>query len=91
VKTVKKPPMRHCIGCGEELPKSVLIRVVRTPEGDILIDKTGKLSGRGAYLCGRLSCFQKARRSGRLGRSLSSQISAEIYDQLEGQMTKDDE
>ena len=85
MKTVKKPPMRHCIGCGAELPKSELIRVVRSPDGVISIDKTGKSAGRGAYICRKASCLQKARKSGRLGKSLDANISDEIYETLKEQ------
>lgn len=85
MKTVKKPPMRHCLGCGAELPKNELIRVVRSPEGVISIDTTGKSAGRGAYICKKASCLQKARKSGRLGRALDSAISDEIYETLREQ------
>lgn len=82
MKTVKKPPMRHCLGCGAELPKNELIRVVRSPDGVISIDTTGKSAGRGAYICNKASCLQKARKTGRLGRALDSPISDEIYETL---------
>ncbi|MBQ7700060.1 MAG: YlxR family protein [Clostridia bacterium] len=85
MKTVKKPPMRHCLGCGAELPKNELIRVVRSPEGVISIDTTGKSAGRGAYICKKASCLQKARKSGRLGKALDSSISDEIYEVLKDQ------
>lgn len=85
MKTVKKPPMRHCLGCGAELPKNELIRVVRSPEGVISIDTTGKSAGRGAYICKKASCLQKARKSGRLGRALDNAISDEIYETLREQ------
>ena len=77
--------MRHCLGCGAELPKNELIRVVRSPEGVISIDTTGKSAGRGAYNCKKASCLQKARKSGRLGRALDSAISDEIYETLREQ------
>lgn len=85
MKTVKKPPMRHCLGCGAELPKNELIRVVRSPEGVISIDATGKSAGRGAYICKKAACLQKARKSGRLGKALDSSISDEIYESLKAQ------
>ena len=90
MKTVKKPPMRHCIGCGAELPKGELIRVVRSPEGVISIDKTGKSAGRGAYICKKASCLQKARKSGRLVKSLDCSISDEIYESLKEQTEEKD-
>ena len=57
----KKIPMRMCSGCRESKPKSELIRVVRTPDGNIVVDKTGKVSGRGAYLCKNEECLKKKR------------------------------
>ena len=86
MKTVKKPPMRHCTGCGAELPKSELIRVLRSPEGEISIDGTGKGAGRGAYICRKASCLQKARKSGKLNRSLNVVLSDEIFEKLQEQI-----
>ena len=82
MKTAKKPPMRHCLGCGAELQKSELIRIVRSPEGVVSVDTTGKSAGRGAYICKKASCLQKARKSGRLSRALGAGISDEIFDTL---------
>ena len=59
----RKIPERQCLGCNEHKPKLELIRVVRSPEGEISLDLTGKRSGRGAYICHSLSCFKKARKS----------------------------
>ena len=78
----KKIPLRKCIGCGEMKPKKELIRVVKSPEGEISIDLTGKKSGRGAYICHSKECFLKARKSKRLEKSFSTQISEELYDQM---------
>jgi predicted RNA-binding protein YlxR (DUF448 family) len=78
----KKIPLRKCIGCGEMKPKKELIRVVKSPEGEISIDLTGKKSGRGAYICHSKECFSKARKSKRLEKSFSTQISEELYDQM---------
>ena len=86
MKTVKKPPMRHCTGCGAELPKSELIRVLRSPEGEISIDGTGKGAGRGAYICRKAPCLQKARKSGKLNRSLNVVLSDEIFEKLQEQI-----
>ena len=86
MKTVKKPPMRHCTGCGAELPKSELIRVLRSPEGEISIDGTGKGAGRGAYICRKASCLQKARKRGKLNRSLNVVLSDEIFEKLQEQI-----
>ena len=75
----KKPPMRHCTGCGAELPKKELIRIVRSPDGVISVDGNGKSSGRGAYICKKASCLSKAAKTGRLGRSLGVQIPDDVY------------
>jgi len=79
----KKIPERRCTGCGESFPKRELIRVVRSPEGEVSIDFTGKKSGRGAYICPKSACFKKARKQGRIARSLEVTISDELYDALE--------
>ena len=76
----KKIPLRKCIGCGEMKPKKELIRVVKSPEGEISVDLTGKKSGRGAYICPDKSCFQKARKAKRLERALEAQIPENVYD-----------
>ncbi len=70
----KKIPMRMCSGCRESKPKSELIRVVRTPEGNIIVDKTGKVSGRGAYLCKNEECFKKSVKSKALSRALEVNV-----------------
>ncbi len=84
---VKKIPMRQCLGCNEHKPKQELMRVVRTVEGEIVIDFTGKKSGRGAYVCKSLSCLKKARRSRRIDKNLGCEISSEIYDKMEAEMS----
>ena len=78
----KKIPMRRCTGCGEMKEKKDLIRVVRTPEGDIRIDQTGKINGRGAYLCDDPACLRKAQKKRSLQRSLDTAIPDEIFDEL---------
>lgn len=82
----KKIPMRQCIGCGEMKNKSNLIRIIRTPEEEIVIDATGKKNGRGAYICNSLVCFSKAVKSKALERSLKVAIPKEIYETLEGEL-----
>jgi predicted RNA-binding protein YlxR (DUF448 family) len=82
----KKMPMRRCTGCGEHFPKKTLIRVLRTPEGEITLDFNGKKSGRGAYLCKNADCFKKARRAKRLESSLEVKIPDEIYERLEAEI-----
>lgn len=82
----KKVPVRMCSGCGQHIPKKELIRVVRSPEGELSVDLTGKKSGRGAYLCQNVECLLKARKARRLERSLSCQIPDEVYERLEEQL-----
>lgn len=76
-------PLRKCVACQQMKSKKELIRVVKPPEGDIAIDLTGKKSGRGAYLCGSVSCFKLAKKSRALDRALKQSVSPDIYDQLE--------
>ena len=78
----KKIPVRQCLGCREMKPKRELIRVVRSPEGDIAPDAGGKLPGRGAYLCPSAECIKKARKSRALERALDASVPPEIYDGL---------
>ena len=82
----KKIPMRQCLGCREMKPKRELIRVVRSPEGEISLDFKGKASGRGAYVCPDAQCLKKAVRARALERAFSCQIPQEIYDKLNEQM-----
>ena len=85
----KKIPERRCTGCNQTKPKTELIRVVRSPEGELSVDISGKKSGRGAYICNSRACFAKARKSKRIESSLKCSISEEIYDQLEKQIGED--
>lgn len=78
----KKIPLRRCVGCQEMKPKRELLRVVRTPEGEILLDPTGKKSGRGAYICRSPDCLQAAVKGKRLERDLGHPISEEVLAQL---------
>lgn len=78
----KKPTLRQCIGCGQPKEKKSLIRVIRSPEGTIELDATGKKNGRGAYLCPKQECLTKAMKSKGLERSFRMQIPNEIYQQL---------
>ena len=84
--TVRKVPMRRCTGCGEHFPKKELIRVLRTPEGEILLDESGKKSGRGAYICKSAVCLKKARKARRLESSLECSIPDGVYDRLEEEL-----
>ena len=78
----KKIPLRQCVGCGEMKSKKEMMRVIKTPEDEIVLDDTGKRNGRGAYICRERSCLQKAQRSRGLERSLKHAISDEVYDKL---------
>ena len=78
----KKIPQRQCMGCRERMDKKDLIRVVRTPEGNVQLDFSGKLNGRGAYICPKAECLKKAQRSKALDRSLDLSIPEEIYQRL---------
>ena len=79
----KKIPMRQCMGCRERLPKREMIRVVRCTDGNVQLDFSGKLNGRGAYICPKADCLKKARKSKALDRSLEVPIPEEVYDRLE--------
>ena len=74
--------MRKCLGCNEMKPKKELIRVVKSPEGEISLDLTGKKSGRGAYICPQKTCFQKARKGRRLEKALETAIPESVYDSM---------
>ena len=87
--TVKKQPMRRCAGCNGHFPKNTLVRVLRTPDGDIILDLTGKKSGRGAYICKNADCLKKSRKSKRIEHSLECIISDEIYNRMEEEINRD--
>ena len=80
---VKKIPMRSCVVTREKLPKKELIRVVRTPEGSVIIDETGKANGRGAYLKKDLEVFKKAKSSKVLNRHLEVEVPDSVFEELE--------
>ena len=80
---MKTVPQRRCVGCGESFPKGDLLRVVRTPEGEIKLDFTGKLNGRGAYVCKKAECFRIAGKKKRLASNLSAEIPEEVLSRLE--------
>ena len=82
----KKIPMRQCLGCNEHKPKKDMLRVLRTPDGEILLDFTGKKSGRGAYICYDAKCLKKARKSKRIEGNLEMSIPEEIYDRMESEL-----
>lgn len=82
----KKLPLRMCTGCGEHKQKRELIRVVKSPQGDISLDLTGRKPGRGAYICPQPECLQKARKARRLERAFSCQIPDSVYDAMEEEL-----
>ncbi|MBQ7736837.1 MAG: YlxR family protein [Oscillospiraceae bacterium] len=82
----KTIPIRQCIGCRTQKPKTELIRVVRSPEGNVSLDFRGKVSGRGAYLCRDAACLKKAQKSRALERSLAVPIPQEVYERLLSEM-----
>lgn len=86
----KKTPMRMCLGCNEMKPKKELIRAVKSPEGEISMDLTGKKSGRGAYICRSAECFRMARKARRFEKAFSCQISEEVYDAMEKELTENE-
>lgn len=79
----KKVPLRQCIGCGEMKSKKEMIRILKTAEGEICLDVTGKKNGRGAYICTQRECLQKARRNKGLERSFKMSVPGEVYETLD--------
>ena len=82
----KKIPQRQCMGCRERMDKRSLIRVVRTTDGSVWRDFSGKMAGRGAYICPKAECLKKAQKSKALDRSLEVTIPQEVYDRLEREL-----
>ena len=88
--SVKKIPLRQCIGCGEMKSKKEMIRVIKTAEGEILLDATGRKNGRGAYLCPSMECFKKAVKGRGLERSFKMAIPREVYETLQKEIEEID-
>lgn len=82
----KKIPMRMCVGCKEMRPKRELLRVVRSQEGAIALDATGKASGRGAYICRKAECLEKAKKSRGLERAFERRVDEAVYEKLKGEL-----
>ncbi len=78
----KKEPVRKCVACGEQKPKQELLRIVRQTDGNVVVDSTGKMNGRGAYLCKKRECLEKAVKKNRLKAALKTQISEDFYEEL---------
>ncbi len=79
---MKKQPERTCVGCRIKKPKHELLRIVRTPEGNVETDRSGRKNGRGAYICPDPDCLAKAMKSGALGRALGATVQQDIYEGL---------
>ena len=79
----KREVKRMCVGCGEMFDKKELIRVVKSPQGEVSLDLTGKKNGRGAYVCNNPECHKKARKRKSIERSFSMKIEDEVYDKME--------
>ncbi|MDD4413277.1 MAG: YlxR family protein [Oscillospiraceae bacterium] len=86
----KKVPLRMCTGCGEMKPKRELVRIVKSPEGEIALDKSGRMPGRGAYVCPNRECLKAARKARRLEKAFSCAIPAEVYNRLEEELLPDE-
>ncbi len=87
----KKMPVRQCVGCMQMKGKKEMMRVLKTPEDEIVLDVTGKKNGRGAYLCKQKECLLKARKNKGLERSFKMSIPNEVYDNLEKEFDKANE
>jgi predicted RNA-binding protein YlxR (DUF448 family) len=82
----RKLPLRKCLGCGEVKDKRELVRVVRSPDGEISLDLTGKKAGRGAYICADASCLSKARKAKRIDRAFDCTVPDEVYEAMEREL-----
>ncbi|MBR4361619.1 MAG: YlxR family protein [Ruminococcus sp.] len=87
----KKIPMRMCLGCNEMKPKKELMRVVRSPEGEISLDFVGKKNGRGAYICKSSECFEKARKARRFEKTFSCRIDESVYEVMADELRNETE
>lgn len=83
---IKKIPQRTCLGCKAVKPKKELVRIVRTPEGEVLVDPTGKKAGRGAYTCPSIECLEKAFKGSLLAQALEFELNSEAKDSLKIKM-----
>ena len=86
----KKIPMRQCLGCREHKPKRELVRIVRSPEGEVSLDRTGKANGRGAYLCRSADCLRSAVKSKALSRAFGTEVPEDVLSRLEKEMESRD-
>ncbi|MBS6644257.1 DUF448 domain-containing protein [Clostridium sp. MCC353] len=86
--STKKIPLRQCIGCGEMKSKKEMIRILKTPDEEIILDATGRKNGRGAYICPSMECLKKAEKGKGLERSFKMAIPKEVYETLEKEMAQ---
>ena len=86
--TVKKVPMRQCVGCAQMKSKKEMLRIIKTPEEEIVLDTTSRRNGRGAYICASMDCLKNAQKKRGLERSLKMAIPIEVYETLEQEMSK---
>lgn len=86
----KKIPLRMCAGCGQMKPKKELVRAVKSPEGEISLDLTGRKPGRGAYICNNMDCLKAARKARRFEKAFSCQIPAEVYSHMEEELRQNE-
>lgn len=84
----KKVPLRKCLGCGENKSKKELLRIVKNSDDSVIIDNTGKINGRGAYICRNDKCFEKAMKGKKIDKALKCEIPTEIYEQLKKEIDK---
>lgn len=82
----KKTPMRMCLGCNEMKPKKELVRVVKSAEGEVSLDLTGKKSGRGAYICKDIACFNSARKARKFEKCFSCKIDDSVFEAMEAEL-----
>ncbi len=82
----RKIPLRRCVGCREMKEKRTLIRVVRSQDGQVSVDPTGRMNGRGAYLCKDPACFEKARKARAFNREFSAEVTEEVYQDVAKQL-----
>lgn len=86
----RKIPMRKCIGCMNSFPKKELCRIVKNKDNEIFFDNTGKLNGRGTYICKKTECFEKAVNSKRLSKSLDAEIPEQVYESIKTEIEKNE-
>ncbi len=85
----KKIPLRKCISCGENKTKKELIRIVKTKDDEVLVDLSGKINGRGAYICPTTKCFDLAHKNKKISRALQIEIDDELYEKLKENLVED--